>query len=80
MIHVGLDTVSMKGEGFVARIEAGDTVQAGDTLLEVDLEAIKAAGHPAVTPVVITNSAQYKAIEVIKHGNVSHNEEILSIK
>ena len=80
MIHVGLDTVSMKGEGFTAHVAAGDTVKAGDLLLDVDLDAVKAAGHPAVTPVVITNTAQYQAIEVLKYGEVSHNEEVLTVK
>src|SRR5699024_11624617 len=80
MIHVGMDTVSMKGEGFTAHVAAGDTVKAGDLLLDVDLDAVRAAGHPAVTPVVITNTAQYQAIEVLKYGEVSHNEEVLTVK
>ena len=44
LIHIGLDTVSLKGEPFTAHVAAGDKVKAGDLLLEFDMEAIKAAG------------------------------------
>lgn len=80
MIHVGLDTVTMKGEGFTAHVKAGDHVKVGDLLLDVDLEAVKAAGHPTVTPVVVTNTMNYKAVEVTKFSDISHAEDILVIK
>lgn len=80
MIHVGLDTVNMKGEGFTAHVKAGDQVEVGDLLLEVDLEAVKAAGHPTVTPIVITNTANYQAVELIKTGDIQHGDDILTIK
>ena len=80
MIHVGLDTVNMKGEGFTAHVKAGDQVKVGDLLLEVDLEAVKAAGHPTVTPIVITNTANYQAVELTKTGDIQHGDDILTIK
>lgn len=80
MIHVGLDTVNMKGEGFTANVKAGDQVKVGDLLLEVDLDAVKAAGHPTVTPIVITNTANYQAVELIKTGDIQHGDDILTIK
>ena len=80
MIHVGLDTVNMKGEGFTAHVKAGDQVKVGDLLLEVDLDAVKAAGHPTVTPIVITNTANYQAVELIKTGDIQHGDDILTIK
>jgi len=80
MIHVGLDTVNMKGEGFTAHVKAGDQVEVGDLLLEVDLEAVKAAGHPTVTPIVITNTANYQSVELIKTGDIQHGDDILTIK
>ena len=80
MIHVGLDTVTMKGEGFTAHVKAGDQDKVGDLLLDVDLEAVKAAGHPTVTPIVVTNTMNYKAVEVLSTGNITHKEDILVIK
>ena len=59
LIHVGMDTVSMNGEGFTAKKEQGDTVKKGDLLLEFDIDKIKAAGHPVTTPVIVTNSNDY---------------------
>lgn len=53
LIHVGLDTVQMKGEGFEQLVATGDRVVAGDPLLRVDLAAVRAAGHPTITPVVV---------------------------
>ncbi|PWH07218.1 PTS sucrose transporter subunit IIBC [Brachybacterium endophyticum] len=55
LIHVGLDTVAMQGQGFTALASAGDRVVAGTPLLQVDLEAIRAAGHPTITPIVVLN-------------------------
>ncbi|MEK5031000.1 PTS system trehalose-specific EIIBC component [Paenibacillus sp. FSL R7-0302] len=53
LIHVGINTVSLKGSGFTARKEIGDKVQAGELLLEFDMEAIRAAGYPLITPIII---------------------------
>ena len=55
LIHVGLDTVEMKGEGFQILTQKGARVTAGTPLLKFDIAKIKAAGHPTVTPVVVTN-------------------------
>lgn len=55
LIHVGLDTVEMKGDGFTPLVEKGMHVNAGTPLLNFDIAKIQAAGHPTVTPVVITN-------------------------
>ncbi len=55
LIHVGLDTVEMAGEGFTQLVEAGRRVTAGTALLEVDFNLVAANGHPIITPMVITN-------------------------
>ncbi len=59
LIHIGLDTVSLKGEPFTAHVASGDQVKAGDLLLEFDIEAIKAAGLDTVSPIVICNTPDY---------------------
>lgn len=53
LVHIGIDTVNLKGEGFEALKQSGDRVRAGDLILRADLERIAAAGFSVVTPVVI---------------------------
>ena len=59
LIHVGLDTVNLKGEHYTAHKKQGDKVKAGELLLEFDMEAIKAAGYDVITPVIICNTPDY---------------------
>jgi PTS system N-acetylglucosamine-specific IIC component len=56
LIHVGIDTVGMKGDGFETLVQKGQKVTAGTPLLRFDLSRIRAAGHPAVTPVIVLNN------------------------
>lgn len=56
LIHVGLETVSLKGEGFTVAVNMGDKVTVGQLLIEVDWEYIRAHAKSIVTPIVITNS------------------------
>ncbi|MDQ0174875.1 beta-glucoside-specific PTS transporter subunit IIABC [Bacillus chungangensis] len=59
LIHVGLDTVELKGEHFTPYIKTGDKIKLGDILLKFDMEKIKAAGYKLTTPIIITNINQY---------------------
>ncbi len=65
LIHVGIDTVNLKGEHFKPFVKKGDRVKLGDPLIEFDMEKIKAAGYDVTTPVVITNADQYRTIEAV---------------
>lgn len=56
LIHVGIDTVGMKGDGFQTLVEKGQKVTAGTPLLRFDLTKIQAAGHPSITPVIVLNN------------------------
>ncbi|MDF2485301.1 MAG: system component, Glc family [Herbinix sp.] len=80
LIHVGLDTVKLQGENFTACVRTGDTVRAGDLLLEFDMEKIKAAGYELITPVIICNTTEYS--EIIPHigGVVKELDKIMTIK
>lgn len=76
LMHIGFDTVNLKGEHFTPHVEKGDEVKAGDVLCEFDIEAIKAAGYPVTTPVVVSNSKKtgpvlpaYRAGETIDFGD-----------
>ncbi|KQO12703.1 beta-glucoside-specific PTS transporter subunit IIABC [Paenibacillus sp. Leaf72] len=62
LIHIGLDTVKLKGQHFTAHAAAGDVIKQGQLLVEFDLEAIKQAGYDTTTPVIVTNTADYLEI------------------
>lgn len=63
LIHVGLETVSMNGEGFEGHVNVGDKVKAGDKLLSFDLELIKEKAASTVTPIVITNGDAVESLD-----------------
>ena len=63
LIHVGVDTVSMKGEGFECLVREGDTVKAGQTLIVFDREKIRKAGHSEIVAVLLTNSDDLEDVE-----------------
>ena len=79
LIHVGLDTVSLNGEPFEALVEAGDRVEVGTELLQADLDAIKAAGLPTTTVVVITNTDEFKDVTPVEPGNVSFKDHVMEV-
>ncbi|EOS62232.1 PTS system, sucrose-specific IIBC component [Firmicutes bacterium M10-2] len=76
LIHVGLDTVSLDGAPFNVLIKDGQEIKAGQVLMTIDLEAIKAAGLSIETPIIITNGKQFEAIHDEK---ISHREEMLKL-
>ncbi|MDO5411106.1 MAG: beta-glucoside-specific PTS transporter subunit IIABC [Lachnospiraceae bacterium] len=80
LIHVGIDTVKLNGAPFTVKTAVGNQVKAGDLLLEFDAEAIKAAGCPLTTPVIITNSDDYESIALCADGNVAHGDTIINVK
>ena len=78
LIHVGLDTVKLQGEFFKAYVGTGDPIQAGDLLLEFDIEKIKAAGYDLITPVVICNTADYSKL-IPYTGDAKELDRILTL-
>lgn len=77
LIHVGLDTVSLEGKPFEVLVKDGDKVKAGQPLMEVDLEAIRAAGLKTETPMIITNQIPF---EITASGEVKAGQEVAKIK
>ncbi len=63
LIHVGMDTVKLKGLHFTPHVKAGDRVKVGDLMLEFDLVEIRKAGYETITPVIVTNVAQFSGLE-----------------
>lgn len=80
LIHVGIDTVNLKGAPFTGVINTGDKVKKGDVILKFDIKAIEEAGYQITTPVVITNTDKYNGMQLEKTGNVNALEEVLKIK
>ena len=62
LMHIGIDTVTLEGAPFTAHVKVGDHVDAGQLLMDVDLDAIRAAGLDPVTPVIVTNSEAYTRV------------------
>ncbi|SFB26095.1 MULTISPECIES: glucose-specific PTS transporter subunit IIBC [unclassified Bacillus (in: firmicutes)] len=75
LIHVGIDTVNLKGEGFEALVSENDTIKKGQPLLKVDLDFIKERATSIMTPIVFTNLAAGESIVINKSGNVDLEEE-----
>ena len=80
LIHVGLDTVMLKGEHYTAHVESGATVKKGDLLLEFDMEAIAAAGYDTITPVVICNSDDYKDVVRMTGKQVEPGDTVMELE
>ena len=79
LIHVGVDTVEMKGDGFTSSVKVGDKVKKGQLLLEMDLEKIKAANHPAVVITVITNTDDFASVELVASGEVEPGADLIKV-
>lgn len=79
LVHVGLDTVTLKGEPFKAYVEAGQKVKTGDLLLEFDIAAIQAAGLETITPMVICNTDDYKEIKTSVDKDVVTGDTVLTL-
>ncbi|MCY8464731.1 PTS glucose transporter subunit IIABC [Bacillus atrophaeus] len=75
LIHFGIDTVSLKGEGFTSFVSEGDRVEPGQKLLEVDLDAVKPNVPSLMTPIVFTNLAEGESVGIKANGSVKREQE-----
>lgn len=80
LIHVGIDTVKMDGEGFDPAVTKGQRVNAGDLLVTVDFAAIERAGYDTITIMTVTNSAQFAHVNTITGTHVTSGEQVISIE
>ncbi|RSJ70178.1 Negative regulator of SacY activity [Streptococcus oralis] len=80
LIHVGIDTVSMNGEGFEQKVAQGDKVKAGDVLGTFDSSKIAAAGLDDTTMVIVTNTADYASVTPVASGSVVKGDAIIEVK
>ena len=79
LIHVGVDTVDMNGDGFKSEVKPGQTVRKGDLLLTMDLAKIHEAGHPATVIMAVTNSDDFASVEEVASGVVQCGNEVLRV-
>ena len=79
LIHVGLETVGLNGAPFQMKVKNGQKVKKGDILLIADLEAIKAAGLPTITPVLICNTDDYSTFNVTTGKTVTSGDVVIEV-
>ncbi|MBQ2244757.1 MAG: PTS glucose transporter subunit IIA [Oscillospiraceae bacterium] len=79
LIHVGLETVSLEGKCFTIHAQNGQKVKKGDLLMEADLEGIKAAGLPTITPVVICNTDEFPTFDVTTGKAVTNADVVIAL-
>ncbi len=80
LIHIGIDTVRLNGAGYDIKVKEGDALRKGDLIGTFDMDAIKKAGYPLTTPVIITNSDEFAEIRMEQAGSVQAGDPILTIR
>ena len=78
LIHVGMDTVDMKGQGFTVLVKENQKVSAGTPLLKVDLDAVRAAGHPTATAIIVTDGADDE-VKMLAEGDVAPGTPLFKV-
>ncbi|HEP1786131.1 TPA: PTS glucose transporter subunit IIA [Streptococcus suis] len=80
LIHFGLETVELKGRGFVSHVSDGEKVEKGQLMLEVDVEMLVAEGYDIVTPVVVTNTQEYlDVLLLLTKEEVNYADDLLAV-
>jgi glucose PTS system EIICBA or EIICB component len=79
LIHIGLDTVQLNGKYYTTHVKDGDQVNVGDLLVEFDIDKIKEEGYPVITPVIVTNTADFKEVSGLTKGNVAEKDSLIKV-
>lgn len=79
LIHVGMDTIELGGRFFEPQVQMGDHVEQGQLLLRFEMQRIAAEGYSLVTPVVITNTDDYSAVQTLCAGRTTVGRELLAV-
>ncbi|URZ17523.1 beta-glucoside-specific PTS transporter subunit IIABC [Clostridium felsineum] len=79
LIHVGINTVELKGKHFNPKVKQGDKIKAGQVLMEMDIEAIKKEGYDIITPIIISNSNNYLNVVLTDKRKVDYKDELLTL-
>ena len=79
LMHIGIDTVTLNGQGFVAHVKQGDKVKAGQPLMDVDLDFVKSKGLSTETPIIVTNPDATQSISCAKTGTVRAGDKLMVV-
>lgn len=79
LIHIGIDTVTMNGEGFEVHVANKQRVSAGEKLITFDREKIAQAGFPAITPVLVSNTKKFASVTAVASGEVAAGQPIIEV-
>ena len=79
LIHIGINTVEMNGDGFEAFVKEGDKVKKGDKLVKFDIDKIKAAGYAIATPVIVTNTDDFADVTHATTGDIEQLTDLVKI-
>lgn len=80
LIHIGINTIELDGKYYTAHVEEGAQVKAGQLLIEFDMDAIRKEGYDIITPVIVTNTEDYKVVERLAEGAVQEMDELLQVE
>lgn len=80
LIHVGIDTVNLKGEGFDVKVKNGDRVETGTPLVVFDRAVIEKAGYPLITPVIVLNGDSFETVDPVELGEVAAGAPLLDLQ
>ncbi len=80
LIHVGIDTVNLNGEGFQVIVKAGEHLKKGDVIMNFDLEKIRATAKSMATPVICTNLTEGQKVKVLKYGEIKVGEQLMTME
>lgn len=80
LVHVGIDTVNLKGKYFTPKKKSGDAMKKGDILLEFDIDKIKADGYDVTTPIIISNTEQFAKVKACEDKVVTKESKLLSVQ
>lgn len=80
LLHIGIDTVNLKGESFTSNVAQGQRVRKGDVLGTVDLAAVRNAGYDPTVMVIVTNTPNYKSVVRIGSSSVKHGENLIALE
>ena len=80
LLHIGINTVELKGQHFTAHVAVGQKVKKGDLLISFDMEAIKAAGYLLTTPMIVCNTEDYQSVAPVAQGEIQAGTDLLEVK
>ena len=80
LLHIGINTVELKGQHFTAHVAVGQKVKKGDLLISFDMEAIKAAGYLCTTPMIVCNTDDYQSVKTLAQGDIKPGAPLVEVK